>query len=426
MILLHCLPRIYQEADDNHHLPMVNHVNSSIRMTATNLKIHTGLRISEIDAQDWNRLVAGESPFVQHAFLLALERSGSVGEGTGWEPYHLAVFEHDQLVAAMPLYIKHHSYGEYVFDWGWADAYRRHGLHYYPKLLTAIPFTPSQSPRLLVQDSQTAARVMPLVFDTVTTLARERGLSSWHILFPDAASSLTFESTKLIRREAVQFHWHNRQYQRFDDFLADCSSRKRKNLKKERQDVAAQGFCFERLSGAQITAEVWDRFYQFYQNTYQVRGQYGYLTREFFTLLHCAMPDQVFLIMVSHPERIDYVAGALFLRDQTTLYGRYWGCEQDYQNLHFETCYYQGIEFCIAEGLQRFDAGAQGEHKLRRGFVPITTCSYHWIAEPAFERAIRDFCEEERAYTSAYLQEAASQLPFKSNAQGLSIINEDS
>lgn len=426
VILLHCLRRIYQEADDIHHLPMANYANSRPHMTANTLQLQTGLRMTEIDAAAWNRLVVGKSPFVQHEFLLALERSGSVGAGTGWEPCHVGVFENGQLIAAMPLYVKHHSYGEYVFDWSWADAWRRHGLPYYPKLVSAIPFTPSQSPRLLARDSQTAARVMQRLYDAVTALARQNGYSSWHILFPDAESAKALESAELIRREAVQFHWYNQKYSSFEDFLLACSSRKRKNLRKERHDVAAQGFCFERLTGAQLTPQVWDRFYVFYQNTYQVRGQYGYLTREFFTQLHSAMPDQVFLIMVSHPQRNEYVAGALFLKDRETLYGRYWGCEQNYQNLHFETCYYQGIDICIAEGLQRFDAGAQGEHKLRRGFVPVTTCSWHWIADPAFARAIRDFCQQERAYMQAYREQAASQLPFKADAHGLSMIKEDS
>jgi predicted N-acyltransferase len=313
----------------------------------------------------------------------------------------------------MPLYLKHHSYGEYVFDWGWADAYRRHGLQYYPKLLTAIPFTPSQSARLLTADPRLLADLLQPVVEAVKQFAEKVGASSWHLLFPDQASSVLLDHTTLIRREACQFHWYNNAYETFDDFLNTCSSRKRKTLKKERTDVARQGFMFERLTGEQLTTEIWDQFYAFYQNTYQVRGQYGYLTREFFTVIHQLLADQVFLIMVRHETQPRYLAGAMFLKDKNTLYGRYWGCQQDYQNLHFETCYYQGIEICIAEGLGRFDAGAQGEHKLRRGFEPVTTRSYHWIKHPQFSDAIRDFCNEEQQHNQTYVTAAVAKLPFK-------------
>jgi uncharacterized protein len=384
-------------------------------MTASNVQIQIGLKIQDIAATDWNRLVVGESPFLQHEFLLALESSGSVGENSGWIPYHICVFENGLLLAAMPLYIKHHSYGEYVFDWSWADAWRRYQIPYYPKLVSAIPFTPSQSPRLLAVDKKTTQRVMTPIFQAIQALAREHGFSSWHILFPDPGTAAVLNTVELVRREAVQFHWYNRDYHSFEDFLSACSSRKRKNLRKERQDVMQQGFRFEKLSGARITRPIWDRFYEFYQNTYQVRGQHGYLCREFFTQLHQTMSEQVFLVMVSHPQRDEYVAGALFLKDQHTLYGRYWGCEQDYQNLHFETCYYQGIDICIAEGLERFDAGAQGEHKLRRGFEPVITSSYHWIADAGFDQAIREFCREERSYIRAYHKEAEAQLPYRSD-----------
>lgn len=398
-------------------------------MPESALKIQLGLSIKDIEPHAWNALVKQQSPFVQHEFLLALEQSRSVCTETGWQPFHLAVYQQDSLVAAMPLYIKHHSYGEYVFDWAWADAYRRNGLDYYPKLLTAVPFTPSQSARLLVADAALAHKLVAPIVDAVKEAAEKISASSWHLLFPDQASARLMDNAGLIRRDGCQYHWLNKGYQHFDDFLAMCSSRKRKNLKKERSDVAQQGFRFQRLSGEQISAEIWQQFYEFYQNTYQVRGQYGYLTREFFTQLHAAMPQQLFLIMVSHPQRDGFVAGALFLKDDTTLYGRYWGCEQDYQNLHFETCYYQGIDICISEKLQRFDAGAQGEHKLRRGFEPVTTCSYHWIKQPQFARAIAQYCEEERIHTAHYVQAAREKLPFKSDeisAQGLSMIKEDS
>jgi len=395
----------------------------------SDFEIQLGLAINDFDASAWNALVVDQSPFIQHGFLRALEQSGSVAAETGWEPCHLGVFRQGELVAAMPLYLKHHSYGEYVFDWGWADAYRRHGLQYYPKLLTAIPFTPSQSARLLIADPRLLADLLQPVVEAVKRFAEKVGASSWHLLFPDQASSALLDHTTLIRREACQFHWYNNAYETFDDFLNRCSSRKRKTLKKERSDIARQGFMFERLTGEQLTTEIWDQFYVFYQNTYQVRGQHGYLTREFFNGIHQLLADQVFLIMVRQETQPRYVAGAMFLKDKNTLYGRYWGCEQDYQNLHFETCYYQGIDICIADGLGRFDAGAQGEHKLRRGFEPVTTRSYHWIKHPQFSDAIRDFCLEERQHNKAYITAAAARLPFKNsdldNGQAFSATIED-
>lgn len=404
-------------------------MSKSVAVSTSTFDIKPGLAISDIDASAWNALVKGQSPFLQHGFLLALEESGSVCADTGWEPCHVAVFQKERLVAAMPLYIKHHSYGEYVFDWAWADAYRRNGLRYYPKLLTAIPFTPSQSARILTADPARLTEILQLIVPAVKRVADDVGASSWHVLFPDQPCSDALDTTSLIRREATQFHWRNQQYNDFDDFLARCNSRKRKNLKKERSDVVGKGFVFEKISGAQLTPEIWDQFYVFYQNTYQVRGQHGYLTREFFSQVHELLPDQIFLMMVRHKSHDRYVAGAMFLKDHKTLYGRYWGCEQDYQNLHFETCYYQGIDICIAEGLERFDAGAQGEHKLRRGFEPVTTCSYHWIKHPQFSDAIRSYCDEERQHNAAYISAAAEQLPFKNQPgesnHALSTISDD-
>lgn len=369
----------------------------------------------DIDAAQWNALIDNQSPFLRHEFLLALEESGSVTADTGWQPCHLVVQHRVKdelaLLAAMPLYIKSHSYGEYVFDWGWADAYQRYGQRYYPKLLTAIPFTPSQAPRIFCDDNKTLTRLLPSIVEAVLAYAERTGASSWHILFPDRQSAAALNSDVFIKRQAVQFHWHNRDYHSFEDFLACCSSRKRKNLRKERADVAGQGITFTRLEGGNISDEVWDTFYRYYQNTYQVRGQQGYLTREFFQRINDTMPDNIFLVMATRNQK--HVAGALFFKGASTLYGRYWGCEQDYQNLHFEACYYQGIDYCIEQGYQVFDAGAQGEHKLRRGFEPVITESYHWISEPAFRDAIADFCRQERPHVEAYKKAAAEQLPFK-------------
>lgn len=384
-------------------------------MTTHSPQIQIGLSMQDIDADQWDRLVAGRSPFLRYAFLQALETSGSVQADTGWQPCHVVVSDSagDQstLLAAMPLYIKQHSYGEYVFDWSWAEAYQRYGQAYYPKLLTAIPFTPSQSPRLLVSKGESMAHWAPLIMQAVEQYAGQIGASSWHILFPDRDSADALQQTDLIHREACQFHWRNKGYREFDDFLATFSSRKRKNLRKERSDVQAQGIRFQCLEGGDITEDTWDIFYRYYQNTYQIRGQHGYLTRDFFRRIDKTMPDNLFLIMALHDNR--YVAGALFFKGADTLFGRYWGAEQDYDKLHFETCYYQGIDYCITHGISLFDAGAQGEHKLRRGFEPVTTQSFHWIKDAAFRAAIDDFCQQEKIHVAAYQTAAREQLPFR-------------
>lgn len=364
-----------------------------------------------IDADQWNALVKGQSPFLRHEFLCALEQSGSVATITGWTPCHVQILSAGKLIAAMPMYLKQHSYGEYVFDWSWADAYQRYGQQYYPKLLTAIPFTPSQAPRILVEDNSALTELAGIIAVAVKQYAGSVNASSWHVLFPDADQARALTQQGLILREACQFHWHNRGYQVFDDFLQTLSSRKRKNLRKERTDVAAQGIVFEHIPGAEITAQHWKVFYRFYQNTYRVRGQQGYLTPAFFDLVAASMPENILLILARCEN--EYVAGSLFFHDDHALYGRYWGCDADYHNLHFETCYYQGIEYCIEKQLQLFDAGAQGEHKLRRGFEPVTTLSCHWIRDKAFADAIKQFCVEEAEHVSLYQDAATQRLPFR-------------
>ena len=378
------------------------------------IEVVSGRHMVDVDARQWDALAGETSPFLKHAFLLALEESGAVTATTGWQPHHVLVRDAQGLLAAMPLYLKNHSWGEYVFDWGWADAYRRYGRPYYPKLVSAIPYTPSPSPRLLMRDELTAAQrddIFQRVYEAVTAQAERQGASSWHVLFPQTDESAHWEQHGLIRREANQFHWRNQGYQDFDDFLARFSSRKRKNLRREREEVARAGFNFVHLEGPQISARDWDIFYQFYQNTYHVRGQEAYLNRDFFARIGATMADDLFLIMVEKDG--SYVAGALFFKNSHTLYGRYWGSQADYYNLHFETCYYQGIDYCLRHGLQRFDAGAQGEHKLRRGFEPVVTLSCHWVADPAFRHAIENFCVEEAQHMALYREHAVGSLPFR-------------
>jgi uncharacterized protein len=371
--------------------------------------------VDAVDTARWNALRGTASPFLRHEFLHALEASGSVGEGSGWQPRHLLLQEGGELLAAMPCYAKTHSYGEYVFDWSWADAYNRHRVPYYPKLLSAVPFTPATGPRILLAEGVTAAEALS-AFLPVLQEACDSRYSSWHLLFPEAELAAACSTSGLLRRIGVQYHWQNRGYAQFEDFLARFASRKRKQLKKERRQVAEQGLEIRRLRGAQIDAAMWERFYVFYQMTYARRsGHGGYLSREFFHAIGETMPENLLLVVAMREG--EPVAGALNLIGEDTLYGRYWGCIEDYAQLHFELCYYQGIEFCIEQGLARFDAGAQGEHKLARGFEPVITESFHQIAHEGFREAIADFLRRERASVEGYCEDARAALPFRKDGE---------
>jgi len=376
----------------------------------TRARFVSGIR--EVGAAQWNALAGRDHPFLRHEYLCALEDSGSVGADSGWEPHHLLLHDGARLVGAMPCYRKYHSYGEYVFDWSWADAYRRHGEPYYPKLLSAVPFTPAAGPRLLLADGLTFAGVKDELLAALDAEMARLGASSWHLLFPERALAEELAAAGLGHRTGVQFHWHNRGYRDFADFLDLMQSRKRKQLKRERRLVVEQGLQLRALRGPEVDAALWERFHDFYRLTYARRsGHGGYLNRAFFRLLGEAMPESLLLVVAEHGREL--VAGALCVIGADTLYGRYWGCTADYAQLHFETCYYQGIEFCIREGLSRFDAGAQGEHKLARGFEPVLTHSCHRIAHPAFRAAIEDFLARERRAIDNYRREAAEALPYR-------------
>ncbi len=377
-------------------------------------QVKTCDHIDAIDAEDWQALFpATAGPFLRHAFLKALEDSGAVGAESGWHPRHLAVYHAGRLVAALPAYLKTHSYGEYVFDQSWAEAYHRHGLPYYPKLVTAIPFTPVTGPRLGLATGVDRDTLLGVLQGAIDGLLEGQLCSSWHLLFPDrdlGADLERLQAGTLLRREGVQYHWFNRNYRHFDDFLASLSSRRRKTLRKERQNAAA-GLTFHWLQGDGITAQALRDFYPFYASTYLCRGQRPYLNSTFFSTLAHVMPEQILLLRVERGS--DPVAGALFFHDDTTLYGRYWGCREDLPFLHFETCYYQGIEYCIRHGLRRFDAGAQGEHKLLRGFEPVMTESWHWIRHSGFRQAIARFLEEEQRDVAGYREQAQDYLPYR-------------
>lgn len=372
-------------------------------------------RIADLDASHWDRLCPNDYPFTRHAFLAALEHSGSLSPERGWQPHHLVWRENNgQLAAAMPVYLKTHSFGEYVFDWAWADAYDRNGLDYYPKLLAAIPFTPCQGPRLLAGGAE--PQWAGPAAEALSAETRRLGLSGWHCLFPDPELSDAWRQQGAAQRLGCQFHWFNRGYRDFDDFLAGMNSRKRKNIRKERRQLQDQGFTFEWRQGTEIRPQDWALFYRLYQLTYLKRsGHGGYLTQNFFELLGEQMAQQCLMILAYKAGTP--IAAALFLTDSRTLYGRYWGCRAEFDFLHFETCYYQGLDYAIARGLTRFDGGAQGEHKLARGFEPCITYSNHWLAHSGFQAAVQEFVTEEALAIQAYSQAAREQLPFKNPTQ---------
>ncbi|WP_461519971.1 GNAT family N-acetyltransferase [Porticoccus sp.] len=368
--------------------------------------------IDQCDAKDWDGLFNNSYPFLQHRFLSLLERSGSACTSTGWQPHHLLISEDELPVAAMPLYLKSHSWGEYVFDWSWAEAYQRQQLDYYPKLLTAVPFTPAIGPRLALSPQTELATVTPYLLTAIQQLADQQGASGWHLLFPEPHLTAAMQDAGGMLRSGVQYLWQNRDYGNFEDFLAALSSRKRKNISRERSGLQQQGLRVYRLSNDEITADWWEFFFQVYHNTYlKHSGNSGYLTQHFFRALGEVMSGQLMMAVAEKGD--EKVAAALFFYDEGNLYGRYWGCTQEYDFLHFELCYYQGIEFAIDAKLARFDAGAQGEHKVRRGFEPMETCSVHWIRRPDFSAAIKRFVLEERQYVLDYIQETRRQLPYK-------------
>lgn len=362
--------------------------------------------IQAVNASSWNALV-GDMPLLSHAFLSALEVSGSVGKGSGWQPYPMLVHDDGLLVGAMPLYVKSHSYGEYVFDWAWAEAYQRSGLNYYPKLLSAIPFTPITSQRLLASNPQ----IQALMIEALSETMYKYQLSSTHVIFPDDDSADALSLAGWMQRQGVQFRWENENFSDFDDFLSILSHDKRKKIRQERKKVTASGVVCKRIKGADISSEQWDFFYQCYANTYREHHSTPYLTPAFFQQIGQTMPQNILLIL-AYVDDVP-VASALNIYHQTTLYGRYWGALQYVPNLHFELCYYQAQEFCIAEKIQYFEGGAQGEHKLARGFKPRPTCSFHKIAHPEFANAIQGFVTIEAQGIAAYTSELEERAPFK-------------
>jgi len=385
--------------------------------------------IASIPAIEWNRLMSEKRkaccPFNRHEYLLALESSGAVSPKTGWTPMHLTVFMGEHRIAVMPLYSKMHSYGEYVFDWAWAEAYERNQVQYYPKLLSAIPFTPVTGRRLGICETLNSAQIEGVwssIVNALNQLLEKEGFSGWHCLFLPKQQFTDFAKRQALMRTGTQFHWFNKNYTSFEDYLSGMSARKRKNIRKERQKVRQHGLKLRFIDACDITESQWRSFYLCYQVTYAKRsGHYGYLNLNFFKKLGQTMADCVKLLIVedtNHEEGATQVmlASALFFNSGTHLYGRYWGALQEYDALHYEACYYSGIEYCIEQGLAVFDAGAQGEHKLARGFEPVTTYSNHEIAHPAFREAIEAFTHQETEQNKRYMIESLKSSPFKDKA----------
>jgi predicted N-acyltransferase len=369
--------------------------------------------LGSVPAAAWNALAPGH-PFLSHEFLSALERTGCVGGGTGWVPQYLVAHDRagpgGRLLGAVPLYLKEHSYGEFVFDWAWAGAASRIGIEYYPKLVAAVPFTPVTGPRILVSpDADTGTRLQ--LIDAARAHARRIRASSLHWLFADQNDSARLEERAFMVRVGYQFHWNNNGCADFDDFLSGFSAQKRKKVKRERRFVRDAGVELEVLAGEAILPHHWQAFYRFYRATIDKHGAAPYLTREFFQEIGRTSPQSLVLVLARHGTR--YVAGALNFRSANALYGRYWGALEEFHSLHFETCYYQAIDYCLREGLQRFEAGAQGEHKLSRGFLPVPTYSAHWIGDARLARAIEDFVARERNAVTYYIDELNEHSPFK-------------
>ena len=374
--------------------------------------------LASIPAPEWDALVnaAGGNPTLCHGFLQSMIDAGCTIAKTGWLPQFLTLWREgegdegrEKLCGAVPLYVKGHSYGEYVFDWAWAEAYQRHGLEYYPKLLAAVPFTPCTGARLL---AHTAADRKILV-DGLLNLAQQSDVSSLHVLFPEAAEHQLLIDAGMMPRTSIQFHWRNNGYRHFNEFLATMSHDKRKKLKQERRKVTEAGITFRRLVGTDITDAEWDFFASCYGRTYREHLSTPYLNREFFGLIGQRMPENILLIIAEREGKP--IASALNLWDAQTLYGRYWGATEFHSGLHFETCYYQALEFCIESGVHVFEGGAQGQHKLARGFLPVKCQSAHWLKEPRFARAVEDFLERESGGIERYVDELAESSPYKTS-----------
>lgn len=368
--------------------------------------------LETVDALAWNRVAGDRNPFVRYEFLAALERHGCACEETGWSPHHVLLYRADELLGAVPMYAKSHSYGEFVFDWGWADAYARAGLEYYPKLVVGIPFTPAAGPRLLFDRAGTDPAVPDMLAGAAVEFTRRAELSSLHWLFTlDDDTEVLSRHAHLVR-EGCQFHWSNPGYRDFQDYLDGMTSKRRKAIKRERREAARAPVEIEVLHGRDVTEAQWRAYHRLYASTYDRKWGYPSLTEEFFIDVGQSMGDSALLMLARRGET--YVAGAHMFRGAEVLFGRNWGCSEFHPSLHFEICYYRAIEYCIEQGLSGFEAGAQGEHKITRGFMPVKTWSAHWVRHDAFRDAIGEFVTRERQGVDGYIDEMRDHSPFNS------------
>ena len=373
-------------------------------------------KISDVAAPDWNRLLSDDSgPFLKHEFLSSLEETACVGGNTGWQIAHLVLKRDAEIVGALPLYLKQHSYGEYVFDWSWAQAYEQQGMNYYPKVLCAIPFTPVQGSRLLSKPGMNKELIYSKLISGLKSLVINNDLSSAHILFPQKDEVALLNTNGFLLRDSVQFHWHNQGYQSFEQFVSSLTMRRRKNIRREREFVTGQNISFRHIPGRASTEQDWEFFYACYANTYFEHQSKPYLNEEFFKLWAKRLPENIHLIVAERNGAP--IASSLLVVDTviSKAYGRYWGALERIPLLHFETAYYQAIEYCIAAGIQTFEGGAQGEHKMARGFLPTTIQSAHFIKDPRFAKAVEQFLGREHQGIVAYVDELAEHSPLKSS-----------
>ena len=381
--------------------------NSTITMKCTIID-----HIDTVKPDQWNSLSLDGNPFLRHEFLSALEQHHCVGERFGWIPQHIIATDQDgSLLGAVPMYLKDNSYGEFVFDWGWADAYQRNGLEYYPKLVVSIPYTPATGPRILIAPHAPRAAIADALIDKALQHAESLQVSSLHWLFTNAEDFRSLKQKQLLSRTGCQFHWHNQNYRDFDEFLNQLSSRKRKQIKRERRQVEDADISLKIHHGNDVNEHELHRFHQHYQSTFARLGGYATLSKDFFQSICSSMPTNVMFVFAYYNKQ--HVASAFCVRGEHTLYGRHWGCDADFNGLHFEACYYQGIEYCINQGLSHFEPGAQGEHKVSRGFIPTATYSQHWIHNDQFRPIISEFLNREHQGMLHYIESLREHSPYK-------------
>ena len=376
------------------------------------ISIKTIESLHDINKNEWNKLTGESYPFTRYEFLAALENNGAVGKEFGWLTHFFLAYDNNTLVGALPAYIKFNSYGEFVFDWAWADAYHRNNVPYYPKLVTSIPYTPATGPRLLIEDNEHYQDIAGALISAALSFAKETNLSSYHCLFTNKKDTDFFKShPEFMMRLGCQFHWQNNHYESFEHYLEHLTSKKRKQIKRERRIVNQQEIEFEILNGHTATEQHWDTYHQFYKSTFDRKSGIATLSNDFFKEIAKTMPSNIVLVMAKHQG--EYVASAFNLKGKDALYGRHWGCNENFDNLHFEACYYQGLDYCIKHNLKLFEPGAQGEHKIARGFMPTKTWSAHWIADPTFKEAISNFLTHETGGMLHYIEELNQHSPFK-------------